>query len=83
MLSNGGKSFIALPSTAKSETVSRIVTHLDYGSCVTTPRHDVQYIVTEYGAVDLYGRNMHERAEALISIAHPKFRDKLKESLKK
>ncbi|MCP4179320.1 MAG: acetyl-CoA hydrolase/transferase family protein [bacterium] len=83
MLSEGGKSFIALPSTAKGETISRIVARLDEGACVTTPRHDVQYIVTEYGVAYLYGKTMNQRAEALIKIAHPKFREELMKSIKK
>ncbi len=80
MLSKGGKSFIALPSTAKNGQVSRIVVRLDEGSCVTTTRHDVMYVATEFGVVDLYGKSLRERRELLISIAHPKFRDELRNS---
>jgi acetyl-CoA hydrolase len=75
--SKGGKSFIALPSTAKDDTVSRIVPMLAEGSGVTTSRNDVRYVVTEYGVADLYGRSISERSQALINIAHPKFRDEL------
>jgi 4-hydroxybutyrate CoA-transferase len=82
LLSPGGKSIIALPSTAKGGTVSRIVPRLDEGACVTTTRHDVQYVVTEYGIVNLRGMCLRERALALIEIAHPDFRDTLRASLK-
>lgn len=75
--SKGGKSFIALPSTAKDDTISRICTALKPGSGVTTSRNDVRYIVTEYGVADLYGRSISERVQALVNIAHPKFRDEL------
>ncbi len=79
-LSNGGKSFICLSSTmtAKDGTVkSRIVPTLTPGSIATDPRSCVQYIVTEYGMVNLKGLSTWERAEALISIAHPDFREEL------
>lgn len=71
-------SFITLPSTAKGGTISRIVLHLETGTPVTTSRFDAQYICTEYGAVNLFGLTVSERAEALISIAHPDFRDELR-----
>ncbi len=77
--SKGGKSFIALPSTAKNDTISRIVPMLKPGASVTTSRNDVRYVATEYGVADLYGRSISERAVALINIAHPKFRDELME----
>jgi itaconate CoA-transferase len=73
--SKDGKSIIACRSTAKGGTVSRIVAKLD--GPVTTPRNDTQMVVTEYGAVDLRGKSLRERATALISIAHPSFRDSL------
>ena len=73
--SRGGKSIIACRSTAKEGTVSRIVTRLE--GPVTTPRNDTHIIVTEYGAVDLRGKSLRQRKEALISIAHPNFRDAL------
>ncbi len=75
--SKGGKSFIALASTAKNDTISRITTALKPGAGVTTTRNDVHYVVTEYGVADLYGRSIRERVQALVNIAHPKFRDEL------
>ncbi len=75
--SKGGKPVIVLPSTAKGGTVSRIVPFLDQGAGVVTSRGDVHYVVTEYGIVDLHGRNLRERALALIDIAHPDFRNDL------
>jgi acyl-CoA hydrolase len=80
--SPGGKSFLALYSTAKSGEVSRIVPTLTPGAAVTTPRQDVQYVVTEYGVAMLKGKSVSERARALIAIAHPKFRDELTEQAK-
>ena len=73
--SRGGKSIIACQSTAKDGAVSRIVPALD--GPVTTPRNDTHIIVTEYGWADLKGKSMRERAEALIALAHPKFREEL------
>jgi acyl-CoA hydrolase len=70
----GGRAIIALPSTAKGDTLSRIVAYLDRGNGVVTSRADVHHVVTEYGIADLYGRNLRQRARALIEIAHPKFR---------
>jgi acetyl-CoA hydrolase len=75
--SRGGKPIIALPSTAKNDTISRIVLHLDEGAGVVTSRADVHFVATEYGVADLHGRSIRERARALIEIAHPKFRDSL------
>jgi acyl-CoA hydrolase/RimJ/RimL family protein N-acetyltransferase len=72
--SKGGEPIIATPATAKDGTVSRIVPELEEGAGVVTTRGDVHWVVTEYGAVNLHGRNVRERAMALISIAHPKFR---------
>ncbi|UCF34584.1 MAG: GNAT family N-acetyltransferase [Phycisphaerales bacterium] len=72
--SKGGKPIIALPSTAMNEAISRIVPTLKPGAGVVTSRGDVHYVVTEYGAAYLHGRNIRERALALIQIAHPKFR---------
>jgi acyl-CoA hydrolase len=77
-LSNGGKPIIALPSTAARGTVSRIVAALKPGSGVVTTRGHVHWVITEYGAVNLFGRSLRQRAEALISIAHPNFRAELR-----
>lgn len=81
--SEGGKPIIAIPSTAKKGTVSRIVTHLSPGSGVVTSRGDVHYVVTEYGIADLYGKNLKQRAKSLIEIAHPDFRANLEEEYSK
>jgi acyl-CoA hydrolase len=75
--SKGGKPIIALPSTAGNGTVSRITGVLDPGAGVVTSRGDVHYVVTEYGVAYLHGKTLRQRAEALIAIAHPKFRDEL------
>lgn len=77
--SPGGKSFICMSSTfdKRGEPRSRIVLALPPGNMVTTPRSDVMYVVTEYGMVNLKGKSVAERARALISIAHPDFRDGL------
>jgi acetyl-CoA hydrolase len=75
--SKGGKPIIALPSTAKAGTLSRITTRLAAGAGVTTSRGDVHYVVTEYGVADLYGRTIRQRVRALIGIAHPSFREEL------
>lgn len=75
--SNGGMTFIALPSTAKGGTLSRIVPTLKTGAGVTTTRNDVHYIATEFGVADLYGRTINERVHALVNIAHPDFREEL------
>ncbi len=77
--SEGGVPIIALPSTAKQGTVSRIVSTLAEGAGVVTPRADAHWVVTEFGAVCLRGMTMRERARALISIAHPDFRETLAE----
>lgn len=79
--SPGGKAIIAFPSTGKGGTISRIVTRLTPGACVTTSRNDVHYVVTEYGIADLRGKSIRQRAEALIKIAHPEFRDRLRSGL--
>ncbi len=75
--SRGGKAIIALPSTAKDGTISRIKASLSPGAGVVTTRGDVHYVVTEYGVAYLHGKSVQERAIALISIAHPKFRAEL------
>lgn len=73
----GGRPLIALRSTAKDHTLSRIVAALREGAGVVTSRGDVHYVVTEYGIADLHGRSIRERTMALISIAHPHFRGEL------
>lgn len=75
--SEGGKSIIAMPSTTKNNTISKITLKLTEGACVTTSRHDVHYIATEYGVANLKGRTVEERAKMLINIAHPIFREQL------
>jgi acyl-CoA hydrolase len=77
-LSAGGKPIIALPSTAANGTVSRIVSALKPGAGVVTTRGHVHWVVTEYGAVDLFGKSLRERAELLVSVAHPDFRGDLR-----
>jgi 4-hydroxybutyrate CoA-transferase len=72
--SPGGKSIIALPSTAASGKISRICCELDRGAAVSTSRNDVHYVVTEYGVADLRGKSLRQRAQALIAISHPDFR---------
>ena len=83
VLSPGGKTILALPSTALNDTVSRIVPILQEGAGVTLTRGDVHYVVTEYGIAYLYGKNIRERAMDLIAIAHPKFRPWLIEAARK
>ena len=77
-LSKGGKSFIVLPSTAKDDTISRIVPMLNSGTHVSTSKNDVNYVVTEYGVAQLRGKSAKQRAQELIAIAHPNFRDELR-----
>jgi 4-hydroxybutyrate CoA-transferase len=81
--SRGGVPVIALPSTAKGGSVSRLVDTLLPGSGVVTTRADVHYIVTEYGIADLHGKSLRERARQLIDIAHPDFREELEDSAAK
>lgn len=82
-MSRGGRSIIAMPSTAKHGTVSRIVPFITEGGVVTTTRNDIHYIVTEYGCAHLKGKTLKERARALIRIAHPDFRPALCEEFEK
>lgn len=77
-LSRGGKPIIALPSTAAGGKFSRLVVQLNAGAGVVTTRGLVHWVVTEYGAVNLHGKSLRERAEALVSIAHPDFRAELR-----
>lgn len=81
--SKGGKSFIVLPSTAKNDTISRIVPTLSAGTHVSTNKNDINYVVTEYGVAQLRGKTAHQRCEALIAVAHPDFRGELREAAKK
>jgi acyl-CoA hydrolase len=77
--SKGGVPIIALPSTARGDTVSRIVPVLEPGAGVVTSRADVHYVVTEHGIAYLHGKTLRERAEALIAIADPRFRAELED----
>jgi 4-hydroxybutyrate CoA-transferase len=79
----GGKSIIALTSTAGEGKYSRIVPILEPGASVTTSRNDAHYVVTEYGIADLKFKTLRERGEALINIAHPDFREGLRRELYK
>lgn len=76
-VSDGGVSIIALPSTTAGDKRSKIVASLTPGSVVTTPRYCIDYVITEYGIARLRGKSLWQRAEALIEIAHPDFRDQL------
>jgi acyl-CoA hydrolase len=77
MYSEQGRAFVVLPSTAQGGTVSRIRSTLTPGSMVTTLKNTVDHIVTEHGVADLRGRSIAQRAQALIAIAAPAFRDQL------
>lgn len=81
--SEGGKPIIAIPSTAKNDEISRIVSTLKPGAGVVTNRADVHYVVTEFGVAQLFGKSVRERVHALIGIAHPKFREELAAYAKK
>ncbi len=81
--SKDGKAFIVVPSTAKDDTISRIVPTLTPGTHVTTSKNDINYVVTEYGVAQLRGKSAKQRAEALIGIAHPDFRGELQEAARK
>ena len=80
--SRGGKAIIAMPSTARDGTVSRIVPHLTEGAGVVTTRGDVHYVVTEYGIAYLHGKSIRQRVLSLVNIAHPKFRNELIQAAK-
>jgi acyl-CoA hydrolase len=77
--SKNGKAIIVLPSTAKEDSISRVVPVLSPGTHVTTSKNDINYVVTEYGVAQLRGKSAHQRAEAMIAIAHPDFRSVLRE----
>jgi acyl-CoA hydrolase len=79
----GGKAIIALPSTAKGGTISRIVPRLTEGAGVVVTRGDIRYVVTEYGIADLFGKSIRERVLALAEIAHPDFRGDIIREAKK
>lgn len=81
-LSPGGHSIVCLPSTSSvnGKRVSRVLGQLPAGALVTTPRHHVDLVVTEFGVAELIGRTVEERAEALVAIAHPEHRDELREA---
>jgi len=82
-MSKGGFSIIALPSTAKNQTISRIVSHLSEGAGVAATRADVNFVITEYGIAELQGKGIYQRVMELAQIAHPKFRKELIEAAKK
>jgi len=77
-MAKGGKSIIAVPSTASGGKRSRIVSFVAQGAAITTSRNDVDYIVTEHGIAHLRGKTLRQRAQSLIAIAHPDFREELK-----
>ena len=81
--SRGGKAFIVLPSTAKDDSITRIVPVLSPGTHVSTSKNDINYVVTEFGVAQLRGKSAKQRAQELISIAHPDFRAELAESARK
>lgn len=81
-LSKGGKSIIAMPSTAAGGKVSRIVPFLNSGAAITTSRNDVDYIITEFGIAHLRGKTLYQRAKLLTEIAHPKFQPELEATLR-
>ena len=83
MRADGGRSFLATHATAKDGAVSCIVGGLSPGSVITTARTDIDMLVTEFGIAELRGRSLRERAQALIAVAHPKFRDGLQEEAAK
>jgi len=82
-LSKGGRSIIAMSSTAAGGKISKIMPVLDEGAAVTTNRYDVEYVITEYGVANLKYRTVRDRARMLIEIAHPDFRPQLKEAFEK
>ena len=82
-MSKGGRAIMAMPATTGKGKISKIVPFLDKGAEVTTSRNDVNYVITEYGIAQLRGKNLRQRAEALIEIAHPDFRDELRDELRR
>ncbi len=83
MMAEGGRSFVATHSTAKNGELSSIVACLEPGAVVTTARTDMDMLVTEYGVAELRGKSLSERAQALIGVAHPKFRYDLEKEARK
>ncbi len=81
--SRGGKAFIVVPSTAKDDSISRIVLSLSPGTHVSTSKNDINYVVTEYGVAQLRGKSAKQRAGEMIAIAHPNFRAELTEQAKR
>ncbi len=81
--SRGGKPILAITSTTRDGAVSRIVPFIKPGAGVVTTRADVHYVATEYGVVNLHGKNVRQRAEALIEIAHPRYREVLMDHVRK
>jgi acyl-CoA hydrolase len=79
--SRGGKAFIVLPSTAKGDTISRIVPSLSPGTHISTSKNDINYVVTEHGVAQLRGKSAGQRSRELIAIAHPNFRAELSEQV--
>ena len=82
-MSKGGFSIIALPSTARRGTISRIATHLSAGAGVATTRGDINFVVTEYGIAELQGKGIYQRVMELTQVAHPNFREELIKKAKK
>ena len=82
-MSKGGRTIMAMPAAAAGGKISKIVPLLTEGAAVTTPRCDVDYVVTEYGIAKLHGKTLRERARRLIGIAAPEFRDMLEEEYRK
>jgi acetyl-CoA hydrolase len=78
--SKGGKPIVAFTSTAKGDSISRIVPTLTQGAGVVTSRNDVHYVVTEFGVASLHGKTVNQRVHELVSIAHPRFREELMRS---
>ena len=81
--SKGGRAITVLPSTGKNGAISRVVGMLEQGTVVNIPRSLADYIVTEYGIAHLKGKSLRKRAEQMISIAHPDFRDELRAEAKR
>ena len=81
--SAGGKAIIVLASTAKNDTISRIMPVLSPGTHVSTSKNDINYVVTEHGVAQLRGKSARQRAAALIEIAHPDFRGELRDAARK